>query len=194
MNGGAPSYTYSNAPQNQNQMLPQQPQAPQQQYQQQQPQYPQQQQQQYQPQQEQQSQQQQPQYQTQPQQRASQPQRQQQVPQQQQQVPQQQQQVPQQRAPAWQPNYNLPPAVVKPAMPPANSYHIYRVQVGAYKSTVNAREVFDHLVTLGFTPAYERYGDMYRVVLSGVRAQDLPEVARLIGYAGLREIIIRAEN
>jgi cell division protein FtsN len=94
----------------------------------------------------------------------------------------------------WQPNYSLPPAAVKPAMPPANSYNVYRVQVGAYKSTANAREVFDHLVILGFTPAYERYGDVYRVVLSGVRAQDMPEVARLIGYAGFREVIIRQEN
>jgi hypothetical protein len=49
-------------------------------------------------------------------------------------------------------------------------------------------------VVLGFTPAYERYGDMYRVVLSGVRARDMPEVARLIGYAGFREILIREEN
>jgi cell division protein FtsN len=79
-------------------------------------------------------------------------------------------------------------------MPPASGYHVYRVQVGAYKSTVNAREAFDHLVVLGFTPAFERYGEMYRVVLSGVRARDMPEVARLLGYAGFREIIIREEN
>ncbi|MDR1128252.1 MAG: SPOR domain-containing protein [Treponema sp.] len=94
----------------------------------------------------------------------------------------------------WEPNYSLPPATVKPAMPPANSYHVYRVQVGAYKSTVNAREAFDHLVILGFTPAYERYGEMYRVVLSGIRARDMPEAARLLGYAGFREVIIREEK
>jgi cell division protein FtsN len=79
-------------------------------------------------------------------------------------------------------------------MPPANSNRIYRVQVGAYKSTANAREVFDHLAVLGFTPAYERHGDMYRVVLSGIRARDMPEAARLIGYAGFREILIREED
>jgi hypothetical protein len=79
-------------------------------------------------------------------------------------------------------------------MPPADSYRVYRVQVGAYKDTINAREAFDHLTVLGFTPAYERYGDVYRVVLPGVRARDMPDVARLIGYAGFREIFIREEN
>jgi cell division protein FtsN len=79
-------------------------------------------------------------------------------------------------------------------MPPANSYYIYRVQVGAYKSTQNAKDAFDRLVVLGFTPAYERVGELYRVVLSGVRGQDMLEVARLLGYAGFREVIIREEN
>jgi rare lipoprotein A len=78
-------------------------------------------------------------------------------------------------------------------MPPANGSRNYRVQIGAYRSTINAREVFDHLVNAGFNPAYERYGDVYRVVLSGVRAYDMNEVARLLGAAGFREVIIREE-
>jgi cell division protein FtsN len=79
-------------------------------------------------------------------------------------------------------------------MPAANSSCLYRVQIGAYKSTVNAREAFNQMAALGFSPAYESYNGMYRVVLPGVRARDMSEVARLVGYAGIREIIIREEK
>jgi cell division protein FtsN len=94
----------------------------------------------------------------------------------------------------WQPNYNLPPATVKPAMPAANSSCFYRVQVGAYKDTDNAREAFNQMAALGFSPAYESHNALYRVVLPGVRARDMPDVARLVGYAGIREVIIREER
>jgi cell division protein FtsN len=79
-------------------------------------------------------------------------------------------------------------------MPQADGYHIYRIQVGAYKGAQNAKEVFDRLTALGFVPAYERSGELYRVVLSGVRSQDVAEVARILGAAGFREVIAREEN
>jgi cell division protein FtsN len=106
---------------------------------------------------------------------------------------------PQQPAPVVRPapqqvmDYSRPPALVRPSMPPVNSGRTYRVQVGAYRDVNNAREAFDHLVRAGFNPAYERYGDVYRVVLAGIRAPDMTEVARLLGAAGFREVIIREE-
>ena len=189
-----PSYTYSNVPQEQPSAPP--PQQQQSQVQMQPPQV----------------QQMPPQYWQQP------PVQQQQVPQQQYwqqqspppQVPQQQQNAwtgqaqpwsgpAQQPAPAARPaqqqvlDYSRPPALVRPSMPPANSNRTYRIQVGAYRSTINARDVFDHLVNAGFNPAYERYGDVYRVVLAGIRAPDMTEVARLLGAAGFAEVMVREE-
>jgi hypothetical protein len=79
-------------------------------------------------------------------------------------------------------------------MPDPRNGKIYRVQVGAFKETWNAREAFDHLTMVGFTPAYERYGDYIRVVIPGIRSADIPAVARLIGKVGLKEALVREEN
>jgi rare lipoprotein A len=71
---------------------------------------------------------------------------------------------------------------------------VYRVQVGSYKNTWHAREAFDRLTTVGFSPAYEGYGDYIRVVIPGVPAADIPSVARLLGRVGFTEALIREEN
>jgi hypothetical protein len=71
---------------------------------------------------------------------------------------------------------------------------VYRVQVGSYKNTWHAREAFDRLTTVGFSPSYEGYGDYIRVVISGVLAADMPSVARLLGRVGFTEALIREEN
>jgi hypothetical protein len=49
------------------------------------------------------------------------------------------------------------------------------------------------MTALGLRPAYESYNGIYRVVIPGIYARDIPEVARRAGYAGIREIIIREE-
>jgi hypothetical protein len=86
-------------------------------------------------------------------------------------------------------------AVIRPRMPDAgDSGKIYRVQVGSYRDTWHAREAFDRLTTVGFSPSYEGYGDYIRVVISGVPAGDMPSVARLLGRAGFTEALIREEN
>jgi rare lipoprotein A len=129
------------------------------------------------------------------------PQQVQQSPQQVQQPPQQVQQPPQQIQPPRQPEpAPLPPpvdvgtAIIKPYMPHPGNGKIYRVQVGSFVNTYHAKEAFDRLTTLGFKPAYERYGDYIRVVIPGIRAPDMPAVARLIGSVGFREALIREEN
>lgn len=85
------------------------------------------------------------------------------------------------------------PAVIRPALPPLGTGARYRVQVGSFKVTKNAVETFDRLITLGFQPNYERYQDFYRVVISGVPAEDMQMVAERLGAGGFREALIREE-
>jgi hypothetical protein len=85
-------------------------------------------------------------------------------------------------------------AIIIPYMPNAGNNKIYRVQVGSFLVTWHAKEAFDRLTSLGFKPSYERYGDYIRVVISGIRAEDMPKLARLIGSVGFREGLIREEG
>jgi rare lipoprotein A len=88
----------------------------------------------------------------------------------------------------------LPPAVIKPALPPPDSGKFYRIQVGSYKVPRNAADAFEKLKRAGLNPAYERAGNFYRVVLAEVPASDVQRVAEKLGSAGFREALIRAEN
>jgi rare lipoprotein A len=88
----------------------------------------------------------------------------------------------------------LPPAVIKPAIPPAGDGKYYRIQVGSFKVPRNAADAFEKLKKAGLNPAYERAGDFYRVVIAGVPANDIQTVADKLGNAGFREALIRAEN
>jgi len=99
--------------------------------------------------------------------------------------------VPVQPAPVF---YPAPPAEIKGSMPPAGSAKLYRLQVGAYRVPRNAVEAFDKLRSAGLNPAYEQYGDIYRVVLAGLNAAEIPFIAQTLGNAGFREAIIREEN
>jgi hypothetical protein len=75
---------------------------------------------------------------------------------------------------------------------PANG-KVYRVQVGSYTSIPLAKDAFDLLAIVGFSPAFERFEKYYRVVIPGIRSQDMPEVARRIGLVGFKEALIREE-
>ncbi|GHV73933.1 hypothetical protein AGMMS49940_12350 [Spirochaetia bacterium] len=89
--------------------------------------------------------------------------------------------------------FSASPAVVKPGIPPLGTNKRYRVQVGAYQNTRNAVEAFDRVKSTGLEPAYERYNDYYRVVISGVRADDVESLAGKLGSVGFREVLIREE-
>jgi rare lipoprotein A len=65
--------------------------------------------------------------------------------------------------------------------------------VGSFRAPRNAVEAFDRLKGAGLSPAYERNGEYYRVVLSGVRPEDVPGIADKLGAAGFREVLIREE-
>ncbi|MDR0554435.1 MAG: septal ring lytic transglycosylase RlpA family protein [Treponema sp.] len=85
-------------------------------------------------------------------------------------------------------------AVIKPSIPSGGGNQRYRLQVGSYRVPRNALAVFDRLKQAGLSPAYERSGDLYRVVLAGVRAEEVPSIAEKLGAAGFTEAFIREER
>ena len=75
----------------------------------------------------------------------------------------------------------------------------YRLQVGSYRLARNAVETFERLKSSGLNPAYERYTDgenseFFRVVLAGVRGNDIQLTTEKLSVAGFREALIREEN
>ncbi|GHT77878.1 hypothetical protein FACS1894130_03510 [Spirochaetia bacterium] len=95
--------------------------------------------------------------------------------------------------PPTAPVTTLPPAEILPAMPPEGTGKVYRLQVGSYKVPRNAAEAFEKLKSAGLNPAYERNGEMYRIVLAGVRPEEMQSVAGRLGTAGFRQVLIRED-
>jgi len=87
-----------------------------------------------------------------------------------------------------------PPAQIRGSIPEPGSTNLYRIQVGSYRIPRNAVEAFERLRNFGLSPAYERNGAYYRVVLAGLRAGDISSVAQALGNAGFREALIRQET
>ena len=79
-------------------------------------------------------------------------------------------------------------------IPPRESLKSYRLQVGAFIVPENAIDVFEKLKNAGLSPAYEKNGDYYRVVLAGLKAEEIPVIAQTLGDTGFKEAIIREEN
>ena len=90
--------------------------------------------------------------------------------------------------------FPAPPAVIRGPVPPIGCIRLYRLQVGAYKVPRNAVDAFARLRSAGLNPAYEKNGDFYRVVLPGLRAEEIPSIAQILGNSGFREAILRVEN
>lgn len=86
-----------------------------------------------------------------------------------------------------------PPSRIMGAVPQAGSGGLYRIQVGAYTVPRNAVDAFDKLKGAGLNPAYERSGDYYRVVLSGLNADELHGIAQTLGNLGFAEVLLRKE-
>ena len=70
----------------------------------------------------------------------------------------------------------------------------YRIQVGSYKVERFAALAFDKLDKAGLKPAYERYQDMYRVVIPMVPSTQISWYAAQLGNLGFREILVRQER
>ena len=89
--------------------------------------------------------------------------------------------------------YPAPAARILGGIPPAESLKSYRLQVGAFKVPRNAIDVFNKLKNAGLNPAYEQNGEFYRVVLAGLKAAEIPEIAQTLGNSGFPEALIREE-
>jgi rare lipoprotein A len=89
---------------------------------------------------------------------------------------------------------SLGAATILGGIPQAGNGKIYRLQVGAYRIPRNAVEAFEKLKAAGLNPAYERNDDLYRVVLAGLRSEEIPLIAEKLGSAGFIEAIIREEH
>jgi cell division protein FtsN len=87
-----------------------------------------------------------------------------------------------------------PSALIKPHLPDPAGSGVYRVQVGSYADPQNAQVVAECLVRAGLCPAYEQYGQVWRVVIPGVSAQQLTFVAQQLGALGINEAWIRQEG
>ena len=98
------------------------------------------------------------------------------------------------REPILAPTVPQPPAMIIPGMPPLGTNKSYRLQVGSFLVPRNAADAFDKLKSAGLNPAYERNGEYYRVVLAGIRAEDIQALAIKIGEAGFREVLVREER
>jgi rare lipoprotein A len=70
----------------------------------------------------------------------------------------------------------------------------YRLQIGSFKVAKNAVEVFDRLSAAGLNPQWEPFGELYRVVISNVRPDDINSIAVRLGGAGFKEAIAREER
>jgi rare lipoprotein A len=79
------------------------------------------------------------------------------------------------------------------SMPPAGSSKSYRLQVGAYKIPRNAVDALEKLKNAGLNPAYEKSDDLYRVVLPGLKAEDILPVSEKLKAIGFTQAIIREE-
>jgi len=102
--------------------------------------------------------------------------------------------APSQIVPQGQTTFQAAPAQIRGTIPEPGSTNLYRLQVGSYRIPRNAVEVFERLRNSGLSPAYERNGAYYRVVLAGLRAGEIPSIAQVLGNAGFREVLIRQET
>ncbi|MCL1815212.1 MAG: septal ring lytic transglycosylase RlpA family protein [Treponema sp.] len=82
----------------------------------------------------------------------------------------------------------------QPSIPLLPTGKQYRVQVGAYREPQYAIETFEKLKNAGLNPAYERYGEYYRVVLGGLKQEELKSVSDRLGLAGFKEVLLREEK
>jgi rare lipoprotein A len=86
------------------------------------------------------------------------------------------------------------PTQFRPAVSESETGKSYSIQVGAYKTPKYAVEAFEKLRTAGLNPAYERHDDFYRVVLTGIKSEELRTLSVKLGSAGFGEAILREEK
>ncbi|MDR0400746.1 MAG: septal ring lytic transglycosylase RlpA family protein [Treponema sp.] len=71
---------------------------------------------------------------------------------------------------------------------------IYRIQVGSYREAGNALAAFERLKGEGLDPGYERYGNLFRVVVPGIHSDRVGGVLRQVLNAGFLDPLLREER
>ncbi|UTC75795.1 septal ring lytic transglycosylase RlpA family protein [Treponema sp. OMZ 792] len=71
---------------------------------------------------------------------------------------------------------------------------LWRIQLGAFKREENALRLVKKLRKIGFEPAYEKTETTTRVVLYGIRPQDLEKVKRVLELNSFNDYILRQES
>jgi cell division protein FtsN len=71
---------------------------------------------------------------------------------------------------------------------------VYRVQIGSYKEARNALAVFERLKGAGLNPVYERNGEYFRVVLSGIPSEAIGETLQKLTASGFSDPLLREER
>lgn len=88
-------------------------------------------------------------------------------------------------------NKNL---VYTPARPEETSGPLWRIQLGAFKREENAMRLVIQLRKIGFEPAYEKTENNTRVVLYGIRPEDLEKVKKVLELNSFKDYILKQEN
>jgi rare lipoprotein A len=84
--------------------------------------------------------------------------------------------------------------IVSASIPPIQENEkSYRIQVGSYRNAKYAVDSFAQLQDAGLSPAYERYNDLYRVVLAQIESNHVQSVIDTLTKTGFQEILIKEE-
>ena len=94
-------------------------------------------------------------------------------------------------APAAEPRGS---AIIRGETPEPGSGKLYRLQLGTFRIPRNAVLAFEKLEGAGLFPSYERVDEMYRVVLSRLKAEDIPIIAEIVYELGFVEGLLREER
>ena len=71
--------------------------------------------------------------------------------------------------------------------------NFYRIQIGAYANQRNAERTFAMLRNGGLDPQYGEYRQLKRVMITRVRARDIPTIIARLQALGIREVWITRE-
>jgi rare lipoprotein A len=83
------------------------------------------------------------------------------------------------------------PARVIPGVPPASGGKRYRVQAGSFLNQAGADRALAQVAAAGSRGTIERFDRYIRVVIPGVAAGEVADLARRLGREGIREIWLR---
>jgi hypothetical protein len=78
-------------------------------------------------------------------------------------------------------------------IPDASDARLYQLQVGAYRITKNAENSYGKLIAASLNPSYEKYRDLTRVLIKGIKAADVPAYIEKIKRAGFAEVYIKID-